>query len=176
MTTIEKPKVEDVREIQEVFYKTWLATYPNEEVGITVADIEEKYKNRFSKAALEKRRNNISDKSENSLFLVAKDSGAVVGVCRLKKEENYNELEAIYVLPSYQGKGIGKMLWDRAVEFLGDKKDVIVHVVTYNEKAINFYKKIGFVDSGKRFTDEKFKMPISGSYLPEMEMVIKNKR
>ena len=176
MTTIEKPKIEDVRGIQEVFYKTWLATYPDEEAGITVADIEEKYKDRFSEAVLEKRRNDILDKSENKLFLVAKDDGQVVGACRARKDEKCNELEAIYVLPDYQGKGIGKMLWDRAMEFFENEKDIIVQVVTYNLPAINFYRKLGFTDTGKRFSDEKFKMPISGSYLPEMEMVIRNKK
>lgn len=144
-------------------------------MGITIADVEEKYKDRFSEQAIEKRRKDILNISKNELFLVAKDKDAVIGACRLKKEDEYNELGAIYVLPDYQRNGIGKMFWDRAMEFFDDKKDIIVHVATYNEKAINFYKKMGFVDTGKRFTDEKFRMPISGFCIPEMEMIIKRK-
>lgn len=175
MIKIEKAKVKDIAKIQEVFYKTWLVTYPNKEVGITIADVEEKYKDRFSEQAIEKRKKDILNISKNELFLVAKDKEVVIGACKLKKEDEYNELGAIYVLPDYQRNGIGKMFWDRAMEFFDDKKDIIVHVATYNEKAINFYKKMGFVDTGKRFAEEKFRMPISGSCIPEMEMIIKRK-
>ena len=173
MISIQRPKKDDVREIQDVFYKTWLATYPNEEAGVTVADIEEKFKDRFSPENIEKRIKNITDVSANKLFLIAKDENDIVGVCLLRKEESYDELGAIYVLPDCQRKGIGKMFWKRAAEFFGGEKDIIVHVAVYNEKAINFYKKIGFVETGKQFKNEKHKMPISGSYIVDTEMVIK---
>lgn len=43
---ITKPKIpEDIIQIQEVFYRTWLETYPNKEAGITRQDIEEYFKN-----------------------------------------------------------------------------------------------------------------------------------
>ncbi len=35
---------EDVREVTELLYMTWLATYPNEEHGITTDDIEDRFK------------------------------------------------------------------------------------------------------------------------------------
>lgn len=174
MFTIKHPTIEDVPDIQEVFYRTWLATYPNEEVGITLADIEEKYKDRYSEEAINKRKNDILHPSPDSFFLVAKEDNLVVGVCRSRKENDYNELTAIYVLPDYQQKGIGRMLWEKTLEFLGDQKDIIVHVAAYNQPAINFYQRIGFVDSGKRMA-EKHKMPISGVYIPEIELVIKAK-
>jgi ribosomal protein S18 acetylase RimI-like enzyme len=177
MITIEKPNINDVMSIQQVLYEVWLVTYPNKETGITVEDIEEKYKDRFSQKNIVKRKNEIQNLSDTDLILVAKEDGVVIGVCKAKKEELFNELSAIYILPSYQRAGVGKLFWDKVIEFFGTEKDIIVHVATYNEKAINFYKKIGFIDTGKRFTEEKFKMPISGSYLPEMEMVIqKNKK
>jgi ribosomal protein S18 acetylase RimI-like enzyme len=175
MIKIQRPTVNDVKDIQEVFYKAWLATYPNKEAGITVEDIEERFKDRLSEQTLKKRIEDISDASENKLFLVAKEDGVVAGVCKVKKEDVYNELDAIYVSPDQQRKGIGKMLWDKAREFLGEEKDIIVHVASYNEKAINFYKKMGFADTGKRFVNEKFKMPISGACIPEIEMIIKSK-
>lgn len=173
MISIEKPTIKDVKNIQKIFYETWLATYPNEEAGITIEDIKEKFKNRFSKQAIKKRMDDILDKSGNTLFLVAKDGVSVVGVCKIVKKENNNQLQAIYVLPRYQKKGIGKMFWNNAVKFFGNKNDIIVRVATYNIQAINFYKKLGFVDTGKRFSEEKLKMPISGSYIPEMELIIK---
>jgi hypothetical protein len=47
-----------------------------------------------------------------------------------------------------------------------------VEVATYNSNAIAFYKKLGFIETGRRFTNEKTRMK-SGSIIPEMEMVIK---
>jgi hypothetical protein len=32
---------QDARSIQEIFYKTWLDTYPNQKYGITKEDIED---------------------------------------------------------------------------------------------------------------------------------------
>jgi len=175
MIIITKPKIEDVKQIQDVFYFTWLATYPDEEIGITREDVEERYKNRFSEKAIEKRKNDISNKNKNRLFLVAKDEKKVVGVCRLLNDKNFNDLEAIYVLPEYQGRGIGRMFWEEAKKFWNLENDIIVRVATYNKNAIEFYIKLGFVDTGKRFAEEHFKMPITGISIPEMELIIKKK-
>lgn len=172
MIIITKPKIEDVKQIQNVFYFTWLATYPDDKVGITKEDIEERYKNRLSERVIEKRKNDISNKNENRLFLVAKDGENIVGVCRLLREKDFNDLEAIYVLPEYQGRGI-KMFWNEAKKFWNLENDIVVRVATYNKNAIEFYKKLGFVDSGKRITEEHFRMPISGVAIPEMELIIK---
>jgi hypothetical protein len=42
------PKPEDTWAITEVFYKSWLLAYPNEKYGITVDDIEDRFKIAFS--------------------------------------------------------------------------------------------------------------------------------
>lgn len=68
------------------------------------------------------------------------------------------------------------MFWKEILKFFAStdsKKDVIVHLAVYNLKAIEFYKKLGFVDTGKRFSEEAYKMPISGVIVPEMEMILK---
>ncbi len=88
------------------------------------------------------------------------------------RNEDYNQLKTIYVLPEFQGKGIGKMLYEEVVKFSDPEKDTIVHVATYSKQAIEFYKKLGFVDTGKRFSEERFKMK-SGAIIPEMEMILK---
>lgn len=173
MITIQKPTKEDVKSIQQVFYETWLETYPNKEAGVTAEDVEEKFKDRFSEKFIQKRTEAISNISKNQLFLVAKDEDVVIGVCKAEKRESVNELSAIYVLPNYQGKGVGMMFWKKVKIFFGDENDIIAHVATYNSQAIDFYKKLGFVDTEKRFTDEKHRMPISGVFIPEAELIIK---
>lgn len=173
MITIQRPTQDDVPGVQKVFYETWLATYPNEEAGITVEDIEEKFKGKVSPEVVQKRTESILNPTKNQLFLVAKNEDEVMGFCRIEKKETYNELVAIYVLPIYQHRGVGMMFWEKVNEFFDQEKDIIVHVATYNTQAIGFYQKLGFVDMGKRFKDEKHKMPVSGNIIPETELIIK---
>jgi ribosomal protein S18 acetylase RimI-like enzyme len=113
-----------------------------------------------------------TEKTENENYFVAKVNGKVVGFCFVTKNEERNQLSAIYILPEFQGKGLGKSLWESASSFIDTSKDTFVDVVTYNTQAIEFYKKLGFVDTGRRWSEEKFKMK-SGGVLPEMEMVIR---
>jgi diamine N-acetyltransferase len=165
---------EDVRGMQEVFYRTWLDTYPNEEAGITVDDIEDRYKDHFTEEALAKRTEGVINPPEGHTLFVAKEGDKVIGVCRVVNHSDKNQLQAIYVLPEYQGRGVGYKLWEEAQKHFDKDKDTIVQVATYNTKAIEFYKKLGFADNGRRFSDERFKMK-SGAIIPEMEMVIKVK-
>ncbi len=162
----------DLTQAQEVFYKTWLATYPNVEHGITTADVEEFYKDRHNPEKIQKRIQGLKNLPENMCYLVARDGDRVIGACRATKEKDFNQLKAIYILPEYQGQGIGKMFWQELLKFFDLKNKIIVQVATYNKQAIGFYEKLGFVDNGKRFTEERHKMPVSGAVIPEMEMEI----
>ncbi|MDO8510392.1 MAG: GNAT family N-acetyltransferase [bacterium] len=168
-TTIENARPSDARGIQTVFYKTWLDTYPNEQYGITRDDVEDRYKEAFT-TRLVKRENQIQNLPPNHRFFVARDRGSVTGVCHAIVHNDRNELQAIYVLPEYQGKGIGKMLWERALNFFDPRKDIYVKVAVYNQKAIGFYKRFGFQETGKTFSDERFRMK-SGALIPELELV-----
>jgi len=174
MINVQKAKPGDAEQIQKVLYKTWLDTYPNKEFGITVEDIEERFRNRISKKGVEDVRDRIRNMDKNSSFLVAKENELVVGVCKIRRGEDSNQLGAIYVLPTYQCKGIGYMLWEESFKFFDIRSDIKVEVATYNEKAISFYEKLGFIDTGKRITDDNFNFP-SGNTIPEMEMIFKRK-
>src|SRR6516164_5772433 len=112
---------EDVASVQDVLYRVWLTTYPNKALGITVADIEEMYKDRNSKETLARMRERIS--SANEITLVAKENGKVVGVCRVIRREDKDVMEAIYVLPEYQRLGIGSAIWRENGEAAGLKKE-----------------------------------------------------
>lgn len=167
---------EDAEGILNVLHKTWIATYPNKEHGITKEDIEESFKDSFTEENLNKLKNKIANFQENDKRLVAKINDQVIGIARIIINEENNKLETIYVLPEYQGKGIGKMLWEEAKKFCDQAKNIIVHVATYNQNTIEFYKKLGFEDTGKRFNDNTWRMKKIGASIPEMEMVIKTKK
>lgn len=175
MLYIRNAKPEDAHGIQTVFYATWLATYPNEKIGITQGDIHESFKDSFSDEKIKEYYEKFKHIPENSRLLVVEDSETkqIVGLARIIIREEYNQLQAIYVLPEYQGKGIGFKLWNEALRFFDEKKDTVVHVATYNTNAISFYTSLGFTDTGKRFSEERHRMPISKVLIPEMEMLRK---
>ena len=171
--SIEKPTSEDVRDIQELYYRTWLATYPNEKAGISRADIEDHFKNAFSPETIAKRTERIVRPPEGETSLVARDQGKVIGLIRSTVFADHNQINVFYVLPEYQGKGIGHALWDEIEKSLDSEKETRVHVFEYNERAIDFYRKRGFKDTGERFTrPERFTFK-SGAIMPESSMIRK---
>ena len=81
-------------------------------------------------------------------FLLLKDAERAVGF--LSYELNcYNsqklKIHKIYVLPTEQGKGLGKLLIDKAIEIAiaQNQKAIFLNVNKYN-KARFFYEKLGF--------------------------------
>jgi len=134
----------DESQIITLLRETWLATYPNKEHNITKEDILKK--DWDSKDRLEKWKKVIAENGKNNIFnFVAKENDKFIGFCQIVRGVENNELKIIYVLPDYQRKGIGRMLLDKARLMLDPAKDTIVEVVAYNNGAINFYQKIGFV-------------------------------
>ena len=169
--TIRKAAPEDTDSMYRVYHESWMATYPNKELGITETDIEEYIPKILSDSEREKRMIFIRDMPDNRCNFVAECDGRIVGVCGGVKADMSAQLKSIYVLPQYQGKGIGLKLWETFRSWTGKTPKFIVHVATYNDNAIAFYKKIGFVDTGKLFTEERFKFK-SGASIPETEMVL----
>ena len=157
-------RTEDTEAVTRVYYETWLATYPNEAAGISRDDVEALYANAFSEESLQQRRERIERQHDNELSLVAKCDGKVVGVCRVAREDTVNRLCAIYVLPHYQGLGIGGRLWEKALNFLERSKDTVVEVVDYNAPAIRFYENRGFVDTGVKKKNERFQLKSGASF------------
>lgn len=160
---------EDARAIRDVLYQSWLDTYPNEKVGITREDIVELYKDQFSEERLQKSRKRLAEGPANEHTLVAKMNGVVVGVSRIVKEDNRNKLWTLYVHPEFQGRGMGTALWKAAQGYFDAAKDTYLEVADYNTRAIGFYERLGFQDTGKRFVEERFRMK-SGASIIEIEM------
>ncbi len=162
----------DARGIQEVFYDTWLATYPNEELMIRVGDIKDFLKNHLSTESLERRRQQISvnPSPHGRIFLVAKDEERVVGVCNVVTYPTHNQIHSLYVLPEYQRMRIGSDLCYKAFGYFNSLFPTTLWVASYNSKAIRFYESLGFRDTGERKEDETIRFR-NGIRMPEMEMV-----
>lgn len=84
--------------------------------------------------------------------LVAEVDGEIVGVAALALlPEDAGEVVALYVRPAWQGRGIGKGLWDRAMEVFRERLCLEVHVwvLADNTPAIAFYERQGCVLMGE---------------------------
>ncbi len=164
---------DDVYGIRHVQKLTWLDTYPNIEAGISVEDVESQFAN--DDTPLGKQRTEDRKKrffNDNRHTWVAKDDDKIVGFCAAAKEENNGRIQAIYLLPTYQGKGLGRKLMEAALNWLNKDQDIYINVATYNDKAIKFYEKFGFIKTGRNVSDDVAALP-SGKMIPETEMLKK---
>ncbi len=99
----------------------------------------------------------LADK--NSAFYFAIVDNKQVGYLKLNfgisqteiKEEKALEIERIYVLKAFQGKKIGQLLYEKALEIARNKKVLYVWLGVWenNHKAIRFYEKNGFTTFDK---------------------------
>ena len=172
---ISNAKPEDAEQIQKLYYETWVDTYRNDEHGITLENLQYRYRDSMSEKSIDWLRDFIKSKiPDNNKYLTAKVDSKVIGVSYLEKEIDHNRLHGLYILPEYQSKGMGKMFWEEAKKFFDLKNKTILEVAVYNAKAIGFYKKLGFIDTGKRYpeeriTDEKIvKIPMMEMNLPPL--------
>lgn len=163
-------KPEDARAVRSVQKLTWLAAYPSQEHGITYQDIESK--DFESRDKIERMKKRIQDNSSNSNTWIAKlENNEIIGfgAATYTDNETPNQLNAMYVLPDYQGIGVGGSLMRTMLHWLGSEQEISLGVVQYNGQAISFYKRFGFVETGERIEHEQPTFP-TGVDMPEIEM------
>ena len=134
---------EEIKGKAFVHWKCWQVTYP----GL----VSQEYLDKFT---LEKSEERAFQWRDN--ILVAKDGDRVVGFVGYGKSgdglPDTGEIFALYVLPEYQGTGVGQRLMDAALEKLSAFPHLCLWAVKGNGRAIRFYEKNGFRLNG----EEKF--------------------
>lgn len=85
--------------------------------------------------------------------LVAEDEGTVAGFAAYGLDEG--QLYALYLLPRYWGRGLGRSLHDRVVEDLAasGRGSAVLWVLSTNERAKAFYVRQGWVPDGVTQTE-----------------------
>lgn len=161
----------DAAQIQSVIINASRKMYLD--CGYSSEDFEKRFEKSLTKEHLDIYSKNIDTLSKNEMFLVAKYNNSIVAVLYVEKSK-HNILHAIYVLPEFQGKGVGLMLWSKAMQFIDMSKDTVLDVFSCNALAIKFYKKIGFNFSGKKTVSDTFRSE-SGVYIEESEMILKSR-
>ena len=87
--------------------------------------------------------------TDNQKSWVALDAGRIIGSIVVEDKGVDYELTGFYVLPSYQGHGIGKKLWSYAKKFARNK-DIVLDIYFHNKKTIELYKHWGFEEDLSR--------------------------
>jgi ribosomal protein S18 acetylase RimI-like enzyme len=92
----------------------------------------------------------------NSLFYFAMMGQDVIGYLKLNfgasqtelKDNDALEIERIYMLKSFQGKRVGQLLFDKAIQIAKEQNAEFVWLGVWeeNKKAIQFYTRNGFVE------------------------------
>lgn len=167
---VHEATIDDIEDISLVQREVWLSTFPNDEHGITRADVEAE--DFFSEERLKQRERIIVDKNSNVRFWVARVGLKTIAYSCAKKIDGAGKIRSIYVLPEFQGKGVGKALMEAMLAWLDPKKPVKLSVAVYSDKAIEFYESLGFV-RGKMLEKNPDGAFLSGKEVPEMEMILK---
>lgn len=164
-------QLEDIEPVTEMRLQSWLETYINEAAGVTREWIEEHNQKRLSQDAMEERRERFLDGKAQGTFngWVAKDAeGTIIGSATATIDENgIRGLSSLYVDKTWHGTGVAHELMRNVIDWLGgDKHEILLGVVTYNERAKAFYRKWGFEEVPG--TDHLFDAKI-----PEIKMMRK---
>ncbi len=132
----------DLAEIGQLLGVVWHATYDQIYGVQRVSEITAEW---HSLGSLSK---NLS--APNSEFLVA-DSGSQLGGMAFARQisDRIVKIKQIYILPDFQGQGVGQQLLDEVFESFFEAVEFELEVEKENIPAIKFYEKNGFVRAGE---------------------------
>lgn len=126
--------------------ESWLATYPNEEAGVSYEWVKALTDSWLAADAFDRSRQILADVigDTDMFYRLAESDGKVVGFVHAAiNDDGTKELEAIYTSPEVFGSGLGQQLMNLADEWIGDMETTL-KVAKYNARAIRFYEKNGF--------------------------------
>lgn len=144
--SIVEVRLSDISLLQDISQKTFLETFS---VYNTEENMATYLRDSLSIEKLEKEM-----AQPGSQFYFAKKNERIIGYLKLNtgaaqnelKEDNALEIERIYVLSEFHGKGVGQSLYQEAITIAREKNVdyVWLGVWEHNNRAIAFYNKNGF--------------------------------
>ena len=144
---IKKVFITDLNKLQNIGRQTFRETFSEDN---TEADMKNYLDESFSNDKLTLELNN-----QHSEFYFAELDTKVIGYLKINDaqaqtediDQRSLEIERIYVTKEFHGKHVGQILYDKALQIAKQKhlEYVWLGVWEKNTRAINFYKKNGFV-------------------------------
>ena len=148
---IKKAQSTDIAQLQLIGRQTFYETFA---AGNTEENMRKYLEEGFSE---EKLLTEITDKNAEFYFAILEDE--IIGYLKINygqsqtelKDDKALEIERIYVLKTFHGKQVGQILYDKAISLARDHNAEYVWLGVWEEnpRAINFYKKNGFVEFDK---------------------------
>ena len=148
---ITKATINDLDQLQKIGRQTFFETFST---GNTEENMTKYLNEGFS---IDKLTTELNDK--NAEFYFATHNDNVIGYLKLNfgksqtelQDDKGLEIERIYVLKDFHGKSVGQLLYDKAIQIARQKNADYIWLGVWEEnpRAINFYKKNGFVEFDK---------------------------
>lgn len=139
----------DAQAVADLWVRCWLDTYPNEAFGITRAAIAERMASRNAPEGVARLRTRLARDEPGRAAWVAEASGTVVGFAFPATDaDGVQHVGALYVDAAWHGRGPGQALLDAILAWRDPARPLVLSVASYNERAIRFYRRNGFVDAG----------------------------
>jgi len=148
---IKKATLTEIDQLKQIGRQTFYETFAS---GNTEENMQKYLDEGFS---VDKLTTELSDK--NAEFYFATYDKKVIGYLKLNfgqsqtelKDDKALEIERIYVLKEFHGKAVGQALYEKAIQIASQTKSDYVWLGVWekNQRAINFYKKNGFVEFDK---------------------------
>lgn len=142
MLRIERARLADVGAIQQVLRETWLDTYSPYLAQSTLDQVSSVWHDTERLAA------RITDLS---IFFAVARTGArdICGlVAAQRRPPNVLFIYRLYVRPEHQHQGVGTALFNATLEQFPGIERILLQVLSANEKALAFWHKLGFTESG----------------------------
>lgn len=149
--SLSKIAISDIPTLQYISKQTFIEAFAavNTEANMT----------KYLEEALSIQRLTDEFMTEGSEFYFVKNEEEIAGYLKLNfgdsqtepMGEKSMEIERIYVLKAYLGRGLGQFMFDQAIE-IGCQKQLNVlwlGVWEENHRALNFYKKNGLIEFDK---------------------------
>ncbi len=149
--TINKADLKNLEILQSIGKETFYETFAQH-------NSEQEMQNYLDKSFASDK---LTDELNNpdSQFFIAWEEGIPVGYLKVNtgkaqtelQDETSLEIERIYVKSSHHGKKVGQILFEKALEIAQTekKKSLWLGVWEENLRAVNFYRKNGFVEFDK---------------------------
>ncbi|MGB6407861.1 MAG: GNAT family N-acetyltransferase [Planococcus donghaensis] len=133
---IREMKEKDIPAVQNVARKSWNDTYE----GIIPLHTQENFLDSAYNDEMMLKRMEVS-----SLFVAEKD-GQILGFANFSRVKQGGEVElgAIYLLPEYQGLGLGTALLQKGIERSDSANSIFINVEKENKIGTTFYEAKGF--------------------------------
>lgn len=139
--TIRFGSINDLQNYTRLLQKTYEFAYTNEKLGLTKSCFSsEIFATTESQEYL---RSHLINTHKQKTWLMFENSTLIGSITCALKNAHEAEISGFYINPMYQGKGMGKKLYNVALKFAGNR-NLLLDIYVHNTKSIRMYEKWGW--------------------------------